>query len=260
MEPFERAVAVVDPGGGDIPVRQAAAVAGAAGRVHVVAIADIAAAAQAGFVAVHAATQIRDEAARALRHAVQGHAVASEHVLAGRPVASVLARIRDSEATLLAVGASTPRRAAGVLLGDVASTLLRDAPCSMLLARAPTEEWPGRILVGVDGSPQGYAALRIARRLASRLAASLVVLIATGGKRVDAARLRDTHPDATFDERSPVAALQDHSRDAGLIVVGSRGLHGFRAVGSVSERVAHRAHCAVLVTRGLSLGNGGGYG
>jgi nucleotide-binding universal stress UspA family protein len=85
-----------------------------------------------------------------------------------------------------------------------------------------------------------------------------VVLIATGGKRVDAARLRDEHPAATFDERSPVTALQDHSRDVGLIVLGSRGLHGLRAVGSVSERVAHRAACSVLVTRGLRLGNGGG--
>jgi nucleotide-binding universal stress UspA family protein len=31
--------------------------------------------------------------------------------------------------------------------------------------------------------------------------------------------------------------------------VGSRGLHGLRALGSVSERVAHDASCSVLVVR-----------
>jgi nucleotide-binding universal stress UspA family protein len=34
-----------------------------------------------------------------------------------------------------------------------------------------------------------------------------------------------------------------------LLVVGSRGLHGIRALGSVSERVAHKAPCSVLVVR-----------
>jgi len=77
MEPFERVVAVVDPGGGDLTVRQAAVVAGRASRVHVLAVADIAAAAQAGFVAAHAATQIREEATRGLDRAVQGQHVES---------------------------------------------------------------------------------------------------------------------------------------------------------------------------------------
>jgi nucleotide-binding universal stress UspA family protein len=34
-----------------------------------------------------------------------------------------------------------------------------------------------------------------------------------------------------------------------LVVLGSRGLSGVRALGSVSERVAHRARCSVLVAR-----------
>lgn len=36
---------------------------------------------------------------------------------------------------------------------------------------------------------------------------------------------------------------------AHLAVVGSRGLHGVKALGSVSERVAHDAACSVLVVR-----------
>jgi nucleotide-binding universal stress UspA family protein len=44
-----------------------------------------------------------------------------------------------------------------------------------------------------------------------------------------------------------VAALLERAREAALVVVGSRSLHGLRALGSVSERVAHRASCSVLV-------------
>jgi nucleotide-binding universal stress UspA family protein len=48
------------------------------------------------------------------------------------------------------------------------------------------------------------------------------------------------------DERILEAA--DSERVA-LVAVGSRGLSGVRALGSVSERVAHRAPCSVLVAR-----------
>jgi nucleotide-binding universal stress UspA family protein len=47
----------------------------------------------------------------------------------------------------------------------------------------------------------------------------------------------------------PVQALVSAAADADLVVVGSRGLHGLKALGSVSERVAHRAHCSTLVVR-----------
>ena len=45
----------------------------------------------------------------------------------------------------------------------------------------------------------------------------------------------------------PVATLTERSREADLVVVGSRSLHGVRALGSVSERVAHGSSCSVLV-------------
>jgi nucleotide-binding universal stress UspA family protein len=43
--------------------------------------------------------------------------------------------------------------------------------------------------------------------------------------------------------------LVEAAAGADLLVVGSRGLHGLRALGSVSERVAHRASCSTLVVR-----------
>jgi nucleotide-binding universal stress UspA family protein len=47
----------------------------------------------------------------------------------------------------------------------------------------------------------------------------------------------------------PVAALVAAAAGADLLVVGSRGLHGLKALGSVSERVAHEAGSSVLVVR-----------
>jgi nucleotide-binding universal stress UspA family protein len=47
----------------------------------------------------------------------------------------------------------------------------------------------------------------------------------------------------------PVQALVSAAADADLVVVGSRGLHGLKAIGSVSERVAHEARCSTLVVR-----------
>jgi len=54
----------------------------------------------------------------------------------------------------------------------------------------------------------------------------------------------------TIEHRRPAGELVEAARDVDVLVVGSRGLHGARALGSVSEQVAHEASCSVLVVRG----------
>jgi nucleotide-binding universal stress UspA family protein len=53
----------------------------------------------------------------------------------------------------------------------------------------------------------------------------------------------------SVDSAAAVDALAAASAEADLVVVGSRGLHGFRSLGSVSERIAHTAACSTLVYR-----------
>jgi nucleotide-binding universal stress UspA family protein len=134
------------------------------------------------------------------------------------------------------------------MLGDTGTELLHDSKCSVLLACPAVEgAWkPREIVVGLDSSSYAQAALETADELAKRFDGSVEVVSATGGKPIErdaawASRVQ------TWDTAHPVDALVERSRDADLVVVGSRGVHGIRAIGSVSERVAHRAHCTALV-------------
>ncbi|MGZ8708280.1 MAG: universal stress protein, partial [Gaiellaceae bacterium] len=106
------------------------------------------------------------------------------------------------------------------------------------------------IVVGVDGSPESAAAYAAARHLAQRFGAKLWPVVAHGGKGVDrhlAETIAGTQHDDLLDE--PVTALVAATADADLLIVGSRGLHGLKSLGSVSERVAHQARSSVLIVR-----------
>lgn len=143
-----------------------------------------------------------------------------------------------------------------------------------------------RILVGVDASPASVEALRRATDEARWRDATLEVVYAfephppvaafpvpvdRGTDKYDIEKdrekandqlgkwlmdidvdLDDVHVEWTvIADRRPARALVDRSRDADLVVVGSRGRGGFAGLrlGSVSEQVTRHAHCPVLVVR-----------
>jgi nucleotide-binding universal stress UspA family protein len=196
----------------------------------------------------------RDAARAALRRARTDAEVASptRKIVRGRPADALIAEVEREQHTLLVVGSHGLGRLAGYVMGSTATEVIHKAPCSVLVARGRNESdrFPNKIVVGVDGSPESAAAYSVARQLAERFDAELWPVVAHGGKAVER-RLVDLIVDHHREELAddPVAGLLAAAANADLLVVGSRGLHGLRALGSVSERVAHHAHSSVLVVR-----------
>jgi nucleotide-binding universal stress UspA family protein len=130
-----------------------------------------------------------------------------------------------------------------------------------------------RIVVGVDGSTGSRRALRRAAEEVRAHGAALEVVTAwnlldqvtatefdpshgeaaarAGLEEIVAAELGDGGPAATLRVVNdlPARALLHGADGAWLLVVGSRGLGGFKGLllGSVSQQVAHHARCPVLI-------------
>ena len=171
--------------------------------------------------------------------------------LQGLTVEALLEEVTRIQATLLAIGTEDHARLQEIVFGGIAGELLHKAACAVLIARpAPdTSTFPREIVVGIDGSDEAERAFETARSLATRRHSTLRSVVAHGGKHVNLAQVTRRHRDAEDLAASPVPALLEAAACADLLVVGSRGLHGIRALGSVSERVAHQATCSVLVVR-----------
>ena len=136
------------------------------------------------------------------------------------------------------------------------------------------------IVVGVDGSPHGEAALEFAAEEAALRGARLRVVCAWEfpmvvapmgvypaesfeGLRDDVqalvqasvARVAEIQPlvacEGVTSEGQPAAVLLKEAEDADMIVVGSRGRGSVASLllGSVSQEVVHHASCPVVVVR-----------
>jgi nucleotide-binding universal stress UspA family protein len=235
--------------------RQAARLRSPEGSLRLAAVAEVNTAVHAGWAMSHAMDQLDASARAGLQRAIVEIPTASSHLVSGDALPSLLDEITQLEATLVAVGPHGHSRAVGMLLGGVATGLLHDATCSVLLARKPQfGEFPASIVAGVDGSEHSLVAAAVAKSIADRFGSELLVVAATGGKRVDLEAIAAFPAQYVTDPRTPVEALVDLSNEADLLVVGSRGLHGPVALGSVSERVGHRAASSVLVVRNFQGG------
>jgi nucleotide-binding universal stress UspA family protein len=174
----------------------------------------------------------------------------------GPPIRLLLDELIAERATLVAVGSHGPGRVASEAADTVATAMLQNAPCSVLIAhsigRADVPR-AGEVVVGFDGSGGARRALAAGRELVERLSLKLRVIVATGSSHPPDPGWSDEElgsgVSVSEDPRPAVDVLVDGSAAASLLIVGSRHLRGAPALSSVSERVAHGASCPVLVVR-----------
>lgn len=107
--------------------------------------------------------------------------------------------------------------------------------------------------------PESLEAARVGARLAARRDPTTLVTLCVGeghGKGVSEATteilgITGVEPVIETEQGSPHRKIVEVANRIGasLIVMGSRGQTGLKALGSVSEHVTHSADCSVLVTR-----------
>lgn len=204
------------------------------------------------------AREALDEAAYLAR---QAGIDAGVELLHGAPTADLLLAEAEKD-DLLVIGCRDIPRRAGIALGSTATQLAHRCERPLLVARdgADAGDFPRSILLASDGSPGSWAAARAAASLAQSRRSQLGLVYVPDGMHPE--RYREvlkqvklveektgTSPTVTDNpghvaERIDETARATHSA---LVVIGKRGLSGVRALGSVSERVVHKAPSSVLV-------------
>lgn len=224
-----------------------------------------------------AAGEVLEEGAELARAKATGLTVRTL-LVCGAPI-QVLYEIGPA-ADLVITGSRGRGGIAQLLLGSVSAQLAEHARFPVVIVRGsvepPPEVYPGRIVVGLDGSPAAARALDFAfeeahlhgvpltavcawpREVAATLSAPFVD---AGGMRgmaeVRFGRLlapwQERHPEVRVEERftagHPAEVLTAAAESARLLVVGARGLGGLRGalLGSVSHAVLRDAPCPVAV-------------
>ncbi|CAL9435493.1 Universal stress protein [Actinosynnema sp. ALI-1.44] len=183
---------------------------------------------------------------------------------------------RSASAQLVVLGSRGLGGFTGLLVGSIAVAVATHGHCPVVVVRGA--ETGSGVVVGVDGSAAGEAALAFAFDQAAATGAELVAVrtwsdvfvdtawhqgLAVDWEPIEAAERellerqvephRAAHPDVAVRlvvaRDRPAHALVAHSRDAALVVVGSRGRGGFRGLllGSTSQALVHHAECPVVV-------------
>lgn len=198
------------------------------------------------------------------------------------PVPSLIETTRGAQ--LLVLGSRGSGGFRGILAGSTAVALVAHGHCPVAVIRGRAHDGTpptgGPVVVGVDGSATSDAAIGTAFDEASWRQSPLVAVLALddatpqpayshqprssrelaeqSGQELLAERLagwQDKYPDVTVHRvvtrDRPVQALLEHSADARLVVVGSRGHGGFAGavLGSTSQALIYHATCPLLVVR-----------
>jgi len=179
---------------GLVALRQALRVRAPGAPVLAVTVCNTAVAVHAGFDAPRVAGQIQADAETArgeADEAMVGHEQTASRVIEGRPGPVLGELVRHNEVTLL-VGAHRGSRAGGILLGSVATELLHQLSCAILLAGEPADpdRFPRRIVLALDGSTHSAGAAANADELARRLGIEILPIASEGGKAIDRVAVR----------------------------------------------------------------------
>src|SRR5262245_18336663 len=78
---------------------------------------------------------------------------------AGNPADAILEKARTWPADLIVVGTHGRSALGRALLGSVSLKLIREAPCSVRVARLSLHEGPVRLLIGTDGCSEAETAI-----------------------------------------------------------------------------------------------------
>jgi nucleotide-binding universal stress UspA family protein len=204
-----------------------------------------------------------------------------ERVVLGSPAEELIAIAAEEEAALLVAGCRGRGPLASALMGSVSRALVREAPCPVVILtpeavkhrplRAGATASPGSaqrssVVIGIDGSSRSVETVRLARELADRLRARLVLvhaldapaglLTSTEAEAAAAAVGILTSIDAEGEIRvewgSASLALESVAWEEGaqLIVLGTRDIGALRAaaLGSVtSELLRFTRHPLVVL-------------
>lgn len=229
------------------------------------------------------AALLRGEAERRIDKAVQtvqrdhpGVTVTGE-VAWSSPIPALMRAAEYAGAIVLGSRSVTGWR--GVVLGSVAAAISAEAPCAVVVLPRLVHDTSARgsVVVGVDGSPESVEAAAFAMRQAAAFSTTVTAVSArravplvgptsggSGTERTAEQRaaltatlrpLREAWPDVPVEERclvgSPAEELADLSRDAVMVVVGSRGRGAVkgRVLGSTSRELLVKAHSPVAVIR-----------
>jgi nucleotide-binding universal stress UspA family protein len=260
--PFPRILCAVDGSRSSAhAIEQALTLAGTEAKLTFLSVTD-----SRGFGAVRMASLGQPSADNALEHAraaAEAAGVEAEMVLRHgddpRQVIFDDARHRD----LLVLGTHGRHRAAGFLVGSTTMAALHHSPVPVLVARPlrAGAVFPREILLATDGSPAMGPIVAVTAALAQRHDSQVVlahVEPTTQEVRHEIAEEAATLIEATGGDPvileleghppSRIAAIAPDLRTS-LVITGSRGLTGIRALGSVSERIGMIAPCSVLVMR-----------
>jgi nucleotide-binding universal stress UspA family protein len=217
------------------------------------------------------------------RHAQQAMELAPDlkvthEVRVDDPAAALVEASRT--ARLVVLGSAGLPRTADAIRDATTRKVTNHASCPVLVVpHAGVWDGAGPVVVGVDGSEHSGPALDWAFDLACRSGAALVAVhawwwqppiadlaisvregeldeIEDAERRMLTKRLaewREKYPDVavapTLVRGRAEVALQDMSSTARTVVVGSRGRGGFSGLllGSVSDHLAHHAHCPLVI-------------